>query len=222
MHPRIVAWVDLSALIRACVSLALLRLRELSGLSLTSLPERHYGALRLRHLSFGAEVASLKKMANLRKIIREPRSPNASGGFWRFVSKATLSVAVLGGILIMITAVSMGDHLAALAIRANERLIGNDLVASVDRVLYSASAQRRANIEALAGLPCNTFERKLAELETHLLYIREVSLVENGYVHCSSALGPVDVPLSAYLNPRGALNHRASATNAISAGHPGA
>ncbi|KXV03494.1 diguanylate phosphodiesterase [Caballeronia megalochromosomata] len=102
----------------------------------------------------------------------------------------------------MIAAVSIGDHLATDAIGKNERLIGNDLVASVDRVVYSASAQSRANVEVLVGLPCNAIERKLAELETRLLYIRAVSLVENGRLYCSSALGSVDVPLSAYLNPK--------------------
>lgn len=140
-------------------------------------------------------------MANFRKTLREPGSAKASGAFWQFVSKATLSVAVVVGILVMVTAVSMGEHLANQAIRQNERLIGDDLVASVDRVLYSASAQRRANVEALVGLPCNAIENKLAELETRLLYTREVSLVENGHVYCSSALGPIDIPLSAYLDP---------------------
>lgn len=141
-------------------------------------------------------------MANFRKTLRQPGPAKASGAFWQLVSKATLSVAVVVGIFNMVAAVSMGEHLANRAIRQNERLIGEDLVASVDRVLYSASAQRRANVEAFAGLRCNAIEKKLAELETHLLYIREVSLVQNGHVYCSSALGPVDVPLSAYLDPK--------------------
>jgi len=101
----------------------------------------------------------------------------------------------------MLSTVSLGEHFAMRAILENERLIGNDLAASVDSVLSSASARSRANVEALAGLPCGEIERKLAELETHLLYIRAVALVENSRVYCSSALGPIDVPLSAYLEP---------------------
>lgn len=141
-------------------------------------------------------------MANFRKTLSDPGPAKASGAFQRFVSKATLSVAVVFGILVMVAAVSIGEHLAIHAIQRNERLIGDDLVASVDRVLYSASAQRRANVESLADLPCNAIGNKLAELETHLLYIREVSLVQDGHVYCSSAFGPVDVPLSAYLDPK--------------------
>ncbi|BCG02513.1 phage resistance protein (plasmid) [Paraburkholderia sp. PGU19] len=102
----------------------------------------------------------------------------------------------------MIIAISLGEHLATLALRENERVIGNDLAASVDRVLDSASTRSHANVEALTGLPCNEVERRLAELETHLRYVRAVALVQNGRVYCSSALGPIDVPLSAYVPPR--------------------
>ncbi|WP_236674473.1 EAL domain-containing protein [Paraburkholderia hospita] len=101
----------------------------------------------------------------------------------------------------MLSAVILGEHVATRAIREHERLIGNDLVASVDSVLVSASARSHANVEALAGLPCSEVERNLAELETHLRYIRAVALAENGRVYCSSALGSIDVPLSAYLKP---------------------
>jgi EAL domain-containing protein (putative c-di-GMP-specific phosphodiesterase class I) len=103
--------------------------------------------------------------------------------------------------LLVLSAVILGEHVATRAIREHERLIGHDLVASVDSILFSASARSRANVEALAGLPCGEVERKLAELETHLRYIRAVALAENGRVYCSSALGSVDVPLSAYLKP---------------------
>jgi len=99
----------------------------------------------------------------------------------------------------MLLAVILGEHVATRAIREHERLIGHDLVASVDSVLSSASARSRANVEALAGLPCSEIERKLAELETHLRYIRAVALAKNGRVYCSSALGSIDVPLAAYL-----------------------
>ncbi|MFM0498480.1 EAL domain-containing protein [Paraburkholderia caledonica] len=93
----------------------------------------------------------------------------------------------------------MGQHLATLALRENERLIGNDLAASVDRILDSASSRGYAHVDALVGLPCIDVERNLAELATHLRYIRAIALVGNGRVYCSSALGPIDVPLSAFL-----------------------
>jgi hypothetical protein len=147
--------------------------------------------------------SSSRKMSNFnKKAVRKTESHKVSSSFRRFSSRATLSVAVVGGAIFMFMAISLGEHLATLAIRENERLAGNDLAASVDHVLYSASAQSRANVEALTGLPCNEVERRLAELETHLRYIRAVALVENGPVYCSSALGSVDVPLSAYLKPQ--------------------
>src|SRR4051794_10637920 len=112
--------------------------------------------------------------------IRKTISPKISSPFRRFSSRATLGVAVVGGALLMFIAISLGQHFATLAIRENERLIGNNLAASVDRVLYSASTRSRTNVEALTGLPCNEVERRLAELETHLRYIRAVALVQSG------------------------------------------
>ena len=113
-----------------------------------------------------------------------------------------MGIAVVSSVVLVLSAVTLGEHLATDAIQEHERLIGSDLVASVDRVLSGASARRRANVEALAGLPCSQVERQLAELETHLRYIRSVALVEHDRLYCSSALGTIDVPLSAYLEPR--------------------
>ncbi|MFP3409280.1 CSS-motif domain-containing protein, partial [Pseudomonas sp. SIMBA_065] len=61
--------------------------------------------------------------------------------------------------------------------------------------------RRRTELAALAGQSCEKAGRPLAELETHLRYVRAVALVANGRVYCSSALGPIDLPLHAYLNP---------------------
>jgi EAL domain-containing protein (putative c-di-GMP-specific phosphodiesterase class I) len=137
-----------------------------------------------------------------KKTARKAEFPKISSSFRRLSPRATLCAAVAGGAVLMFIAICVGEHLATLALRKNERLIGNDLAASIDRVLDSASSSSRANVEALTGSPCIEVERKLAELETHLRYVRAVALVENGRVYCSSALGRVDVPLSAYVRPR--------------------
>src|SRR5690242_18617656 len=88
-----------------------------------------------------------RKMSDFDKTaIRHAEPPKISSPFRRFSSRATLGVAVVGGALLMFMAISLGEHLATIAIRENEQLIGNDLVASVDRVLYSASTRSRANV----------------------------------------------------------------------------
>jgi EAL domain-containing protein (putative c-di-GMP-specific phosphodiesterase class I) len=137
-----------------------------------------------------------------KKTTRNAELLKISSLFRRFSPRATLSAAVAGGAVLMFIAIGAGEQLATLALRRNERLIGNDLAGAVDRFLYSATTSSRADLKALAGSPCNAVERKLAELETHLRYVRAVALVENGRVYCSSALGPIDVPLSTYVEPR--------------------
>jgi hypothetical protein len=108
-------------------------------------------------------------MFDFRETVNEAESAHASPSFRRFASRARLGVAVIGAALVMLSAVCLGEHFAMRAILENERLIANDLAASVDSVLSGARARSRANVEALAGLPCGEIERKLAELETHLL-----------------------------------------------------
>src|SRR5262249_7261534 len=41
-----------------------------------------------------------------------------------------------------------------------------------------------------------------AELETYVQYVRGINLVDDNRLYCSSAFGPMDVPLSAYVPPR--------------------
>ncbi|MBB5460158.1 EAL domain-containing protein [Paraburkholderia sp. Cpub6] len=137
-----------------------------------------------------------------KKIARKAELSKISSSFRRLSSRATLGAMVAGAAVLMFIAIGVGEHLATLALRENERLIGNDLAASVDKVLDGASTSSRANVKTLPGSPCIEVERKLAELETHLRYVRTVALVENGRVYCSSALGPIDVPLSAYVQAR--------------------
>src|ERR1700752_1099829 len=84
-------------------------------------------------------------MSDFRKTVRTARSAKTSPAFRRFASRATLGAAAVGGALLMLLAVILGEHAATRAIREHERLIGHDLVASVDSVLSSASARSRAN-----------------------------------------------------------------------------
>jgi c-di-GMP phosphodiesterase len=134
-------------------------------------------------------------------MVKRRESPNVRPAFRRITSRAILVIALGCGVVLLVLSVSLGEHFATRAIRNNERVIGNDLVASVDSVLSSASTRSRAGIDALVGRRCNEVERELAELETHLRYTRAVALVKKGHVYCSSALGPINVSLSVYLKP---------------------
>jgi EAL domain-containing protein (putative c-di-GMP-specific phosphodiesterase class I) len=112
-----------------------------------------------------------------------------------------LSLALAAGciILVMVVAILLGERHAGWAVKRHEQLIGDDLVASIDRILESVISRRRAELAALPGQPCEKVERPLAELETRLRYVRAVALVSNGRLYCSSALGRIDRPLSTYL-----------------------
>jgi EAL domain-containing protein (putative c-di-GMP-specific phosphodiesterase class I) len=101
----------------------------------------------------------------------------------------------------VLLAILLGEQQAALAVKRHEQLIGQDLAASIDRVLDTVISRRRSELAALAGQPCAQVERRLAELETKVSYVRAIALVSNGRVYCSSAMGPVDHPLSDYLSP---------------------
>jgi EAL domain-containing protein (putative c-di-GMP-specific phosphodiesterase class I) len=68
-------------------------------------------------------------------------------------------------------------------------------------MLNNVRARRRAEAAALAGRPCANVLRSLTELQTYIRYTRGVNLVASGRVYCSSGLGPIDVPLSAYVPP---------------------
>ncbi|MFM0140027.1 EAL domain-containing protein [Caballeronia grimmiae] len=98
----------------------------------------------------------------------------------------------------MLTAILISEHQANLRLSEHDRLIGDDLVESVDRILDNVSSRRRKELAALAGQPCKQVAASLANLETYLRYVRAVALVSGDRLYCSSALGPIDRPLSAY------------------------
>jgi hypothetical protein len=54
-----------------------------------------------------------------------------------------------------------------------------------------------------AGRPCVQVGHQLSELQTYVTYVRVITLVEDGRLYCSSALGTVDVPLARYRNQTG-------------------
>lgn len=118
-------------------------------------------------------------------------------------SRTAQYCAAIAGAVLVVLAVTLGERFATRAIQHHEHTIGDDLAASIDRILSGASTRDRANIAELASLPCTKIGPQLAELETHLRYVRAVALTRNGRVYCSSALGPIDAPLSAFLAPQG-------------------
>ena len=107
-------------------------------------------------------------------------------------------MCIVCGAAIMLVAIIFCEHEANVRVAEREHLIGDDLVQSVDRILDSVSSRRRGDLAALAGKPCSEVGRSLAELETYLRYVRAVALVSGGRLYCSSALGPIDLPLSDY------------------------
>ncbi|MFM0007983.1 EAL domain-containing protein [Paraburkholderia dipogonis] len=121
--------------------------------------------------------------------------------FRQIPPRLSLALVVGCGVLVVLIAILLGEQHAGSAVKRHEQLIGDDLVASVDRILDSVISRRRTELAALAGQSCEKAERPLAELVTHLRYVRAVVLVSNGRLYCSSALGQIDHPLSAYLTP---------------------
>lgn len=119
---------------------------------------------------------------------------------WRGVKlRLSLLIAIGCGVVVLLTALLLGEQYAASALATRERLIGNDLVASVDSILNLVRSRRRTELAALAGRPCGDVLRPLSKLQTYIPYIRGANLVVDGRVYCSSGLGPIDVPLSVYL-----------------------
>ena len=116
----------------------------------------------------------------------------------RTSTRLALFLCVLCGAAIMLVAILFSEHQAKIKVANHEQLIGDDLVESVDRILDSVSSRRRNELASLAGRPCSQVGASLAELETYLRYVRAVALVSDGRVYCSSALGPIDLPLSDY------------------------
>jgi hypothetical protein len=129
-----------------------------------------------------------------------PAESIGSVPIWRgIVPRLSPLVATGCGAVILLTAVLLGEHCATRAVAAHQRLIGNDLVASVDRILNSVRSFRRTELAPLAGRPCGDVRRSLTQLQTYVRYVRGLNLVIDGRVYCSSGLGQIDVPLSEYL-----------------------
>ncbi|WP_244186568.1 EAL domain-containing protein [Paraburkholderia steynii] len=118
-----------------------------------------------------------------------------------FTPMLALVVAVLCGACVLATAALWARHEDQAAIRERESLIASDMVESIDRILDNVTSRRQQELSALPGQPCSNVELRLSELETYVQYVRSVNLVENQRLYCSSVIGRVDVPLSAYLTP---------------------
>jgi EAL domain-containing protein (putative c-di-GMP-specific phosphodiesterase class I) len=116
----------------------------------------------------------------------------------RTSARLSLFLCVVCGAAVMLVAIMFSEQQAKTRIAEHEQLIGDDLVESVNQILDSVSSRRRHELAALAGQPCGQVGAELAELETYLRYVRAVALVSGDHLYCSSALGPIDVPLSDY------------------------
>ncbi|MFM0498628.1 EAL domain-containing protein [Paraburkholderia caledonica] len=119
--------------------------------------------------------------------------------FRGFAPRVSLAFAVGCGAVVVLLAILVGEQQAGRAVKWHQQLVGRDLAASVDRIMDTVISRRPNELAALAGQPCAQVGRRLAELETKVSYVRAVALVSNGRLYCSSALGPIDRPLAAYI-----------------------
>ncbi|WP_175780279.1 EAL domain-containing protein [Burkholderia anthina] len=109
------------------------------------------------------------------------------------------SVALIVCVVVLVAGVVVADRLAREAVARHERVVANDIVFSVDRILDGIRTRSADELLALVGQPCSSVFRTLAEVSTRMRYLRAVALVNDGRVSCSSALGAIDLPLDAYL-----------------------
>lgn len=128
-------------------------------------------------------------------------SARAAQVFRGLTPRLSRALTVGYGALVVLIAVLLGEQQAGRVVKRHEQLIGDDLAASIDRILNTVVSRRRSELAALAGRSCEKVERPVAELAMHVSYVRAIALVSNGRLYCSSALGPIDRPLSAYLTP---------------------
>jgi EAL domain-containing protein (putative c-di-GMP-specific phosphodiesterase class I) len=134
-----------------------------------------------------------------------PAESTASAPAWSGIAPRLWQLAALVcGVLILLGSVLAGAQYATRTVDARQRLIGSELAMSVDRILNNVISRRGAELAALAGRPCAQVERQLSELQTYVTYVRVITLVEDGRLYCSSALGAIDVPLSSYRYKPGA------------------
>lgn len=149
---------------------------------------------RLRNMF---ELFKLKLARRFPSLLPD-RGPVWGRGVVRNLSGAS---ALIAGVCVMLSAAALGEHYADGAIRFREQLVAGDMVESVERILRHVMSNQREPLARLPGQRCETVASQLAELKTHVRYVRGVNLVESGRLYCSSALGPMNVPLSAYISP---------------------
>ncbi|MGR3906569.1 EAL domain-containing protein [Burkholderia sp. SR8] len=126
-----------------------------------------------------------------------PKPAFQRSGVWPHV---VLFVALLICVLVLVLAFVVAGRLARESVARHERVVANDIVVSVNHILDGIRSRHPDELNALVGRPCTAIFRTLAEIGTHLRYLRAVALVNDGRVTCSSALGPIDVSLDAYLH----------------------
>lgn len=126
-----------------------------------------------------------------------PKPAFQRSGAW---SHIVFPVALIVCILVFVLALVVAGRLARDSIARHESDVANDIVISVDRILDGIRTRHPDELNALVGRPCTTIFRTLAEVGTHLRYLRAVGLANSGRVTCSSALGAINVPLDAYIH----------------------
>ncbi|CAB3760332.1 EAL domain-containing protein [Paraburkholderia solisilvae] len=119
-----------------------------------------------------------------------------------FAPRLTLAIAALCCAAVTTGAVLWGERYADHEVEARESLIGHDMVESLDRMLTNVRTQRRDALLEMVGQNCRDIALPLAELETYVQYVRGINLVDHHQLYCSSALGPLSMPLASYV-PRG-------------------
>ncbi|WP_069705919.1 EAL domain-containing protein [Burkholderia seminalis] len=133
--------------------------------------------------------------AGMSALIPGSKSVFQRSGTW---PRAVFFVAVIVCVLVPACAIVLADRYARDAVTTQERVVANDIVATVNRILDGVRLRHADELTALVGRPCASVFRTLAEVGTRLRYLRAVALVNDGRVMCSSALGAIDLPLDAY------------------------
>ncbi|AFQ51813.1 EAL domain-containing protein [Burkholderia cepacia] len=125
-----------------------------------------------------------------------PKPVFQRSGAWPHI---VFSITAIVCMLVLVVALIVAERLVRESVARHERVVANDIVSSVDRILDGVHSRHTDELLALVGRPCAAVFRTLAEVGTHLRYLRAVALVNDGRLTCSSALGAIDVPLDAYV-----------------------
>lgn len=128
-----------------------------------------------------------------------PRSAGRLAGSAGLVRVGLVAVVIL----LVASGIALGYAKANRTLRAREERIAAQMTASVTAMLDKAQARQPA-FAALLDAPCDAVFRRLSALGPQAPYTRAVVLVKHGRLSCSSALGPLDAPLSDYLDVTGA------------------